>query len=377
MKRIIVGGGASGLVCAIESAKKGYSVLVIDANERMGKKLSQTGNGRCNLLNEELREGFFGGDLPLVRLLLEKFPLEKVKSVLLSYGIYTFADEHKRVYPITENANSVVDCLLFQCKKHKVSLVNSALVEDISVLSKGGYLLNTSVGDFTADSVVLATGSAASAQQRKPLVEEKWLTALSPSLVPVKTKNVDKSLNGQRRKCTATLLKNGERVASEQGEVLFRDYGLSGMCIFNLSAHIARDTVKNESEQYSISLDLLPEFSKEELQRILIERSASNYGKNLLLGLLPNKIAESVLKNGRTAEEIAYYAKHFSFEVEKLLDLSMAQVVSGGVAKEFFDDKLRLPNGVSVCGELLNVDGLCGGYNLWFAFASGLFVAEN
>ncbi len=372
MKKVIVGAGASGLVCAIESAKRGIETILIESKNRVGKKISLTGNGRCNLLNKDIRREHFAQS-KCVDLLLKEYNYENVNDMLKSYGIFTFVDNFERVYPLTENANTVVDCLLQTAQKVGVKIHLDTTVKSITK-RENSFKIETTAGVFYADKVVLANGSRAQNDSFLQLIKREWLTEIYPSLVPIKTTQIDKSLNGHRVKCKATLKSNGKVLHVESGEVLFRNYGLSGVCIFNLSAHIARQKVLSNNANFVIELDLLPTFTKEELVEILKKRKND---ENPLLGLLTNKLAQNILKTAKGTEQIVNLVKHYSFTVDELLDFSQAQTVCGGVKDEFLSNDFELPSGVQVVGELLNADGICGGYNLFIAFASGCYVASR
>ncbi|MEG2015348.1 MAG: NAD(P)/FAD-dependent oxidoreductase, partial [Clostridia bacterium] len=238
-----------------------------------------------------------------------------------------------------------------------------------------------------ADSVVLACGSGSSATMPKLdyLIDNRMLTPTSPSLTPIKLVSPYKILNGLRAKVNVILNKDGAPIAIEKGEILFKEYGVTGICIFNLSAIIARNKSQNINGKYSLSIDLLPMFSVQQLQTLLSIRKDRGYNlQNIFLGLLSNKLAECVIDRAKVDMlnkldiiQLVSTAKNFAFDVVGNLDFSMSQVTSGGVDDKYLTDKLSLPNGVSVIGELLNIDGLCGGYNLYIAIASAIMVGEQ
>lgn len=194
----------------------------------------------------------------------------------------------------------------------------------------------------------------------------------------VRVTKTDGALNGIRAKCNVTLLADETAIATENGEVLFKDYGLSGICIFNLSAIIARNLVKGEMHNYTFSIDLVPSMSQSQLYDILSKREVDGEKDKLFYGILHNKLAESISKRAKSAYEQCKLAKNFTFTFEKLLDFTMSQVTAGGIDQRFVDKStLTLPNGIVALGEILNVDGICGGNNLYFASASALYTFDK
>ena len=382
MQIVVIGGGMSGLTAAIALAKKGNKVTLIEANKRVGKKISVTGNGRCNIYNADFDENKYNDSITAKKLAKE-YP-EKVKDFLNEIGLITASpDNQGRVYPITENANSVVDCLRYAAEKHKVKIITECKAEKITENDKG-VLVETATEKYNADRVVIAVGSdvGVSGYNAENLIGEKYFTKRSPSLTPIKVFNPIPQLNGSRLTARVTLIKNGEQVFNESGEVMFKEYGLGGIVILNMSSVIARDIVKGEHANYIVSLDLLPNYDEKELEKLLNERLNNFGGEKIFCGLLQNKIAEAVLSRVKgeikqsNIAKLASVMKAFTFKVHSLVDKSMAQVCAGGVDEKYLNE-LRLLNGkIYLTGEVINVDGMCGGYNLYFACASGLMVAD-
>lgn len=375
MKILIVGGGMSGLCYGILCARKGRDVLICEKNARVGKKISVTGNGRCNLGNQNVSERFYN-DGAVVKRVLNTVSVAEYLEFLRQCGIITFTDGAGRIYPLCECAPAVAECLRYAYERSGGKTQCNCAVTDVRK-QNDGFTANCGGRTLSFDEVVVCCGSGSGCDS--PVVDEglkKYFTPLVPSLVPVKVKGMDKTLNGIRQKGVVTLYSDGKPVATERGEVQFKEYGLSGICIFNLSAVIARDKVKGIVHDYKFVLDAFPDFSQSRLADVLRSRSGWERDK-LFYGLLHNKVAQHLLKIGSDADELAFAAKNMSFTCEKLLDYSMSQVTAGGVADNFVDEKLRLPNGVRVLGEALNADGLCGGYNLFFAAASAIYASDG
>lgn len=377
MKTLVIGGGMAGLTYGIVAVKNGIETVICERNSRVGKKIAVTGNGKCNVGNANADASCFNHS-KIAQKVLNTVSVAEYVRFLNSCGIYTFSDGAGRMYPLSESASNVVDCLRFQFEKHGGKLLTDTEVLSAEKRSDGFCVQTTGSGNIFCHKVVLACGSGSGVPQ--PNVKNfcgNFLTETAPSLVPVKIADMDKSLNGLRAKATVTLFADGAPVATEKGEVQFKDYGLSGICIFNLSARIARDIVSGKKHNYQFSLDLVPEFSLQKLEEVLQKRLADGSEK-VFYGILHNKIAQCVVKRSQfTAQSLAKNAKSLTFRFEKLLDYSMSQVTCGGIAEKYLDDALTLPNGICAVGEVLDVDGLCGGNNLYFAAASALSLFDE
>lgn len=380
MKIVVVGGGASGLVFSILSARQGHRVTLLEANSRVGKKLMLTGGGRCNLYNDAVDARCYN-DPYFVGKVFENCSKEKYLRVIESFGIFIdVPDGEGRVYPITYSAASVVDCLRFEATRVGVNIVCDTRVDGI--ITGEGYAVNAGGRQYCCDKVVIAIGSGSQSAKTglADLVGKEYLTKTVPSLSPLTVNNIPKGISGVRAKCEMTLLDNGRRVASERGEIQFRDFGLSGICTLNLSAYIARARVKGEKNEFDVSVDFLPDFDEKILRNILMNRQRSGYTDDqLLVGLLPNKLAETIRRAVAhdDTDGLVRFVKRYVFKNAETVDYSLSQVTSGGVKCEFVDEGFNLPDGIIVLGEALNVDGLCGGYNLYFAFVSAIVAAER
>ncbi len=382
MKVIVIGGGMSGLTYAILSAKNGNQVEIFERNSRVGKKISMTGNGKCNIGNLHVTNEFYNKS-KLVESVLGKITVAEYIKFLSCVGII-IKDKNGCLYPITESASSVVDCLRLAAEKLGVKICTDFNVTSVSV-KDNKYLVCVEDNKYFCDKVVIACGLMSQAESPNigNLIKSQYLTSFSPSLVPVKVKEKLGLLNGIRQETSVKLISDGTILATQHGDVQFKDYGLSGICILNLSAQIARDIVQGIKRNYVFEVDFCDSLSEGDLENILKERIRRNLPTSeLFLGILKNKVAEYVLKSCKniSALELCHAAKHAIFSFEKLLDYSMSQVTCGGVDERYLNiDSLQLPNGVVVLGEALNVDGICGGYNLFFAGASALscFTVEE
>lgn len=378
MKTLVIGGGMAGLTYSILALKNGMDITIAERNIRLGKKIAMTGNGKCNIGNVKVDASCYNKS-GIARAVLGEISVEEYLQFLKSCGIHTYSDNAGRLYPMSDSASNVVDCLRNQFNKYGGKLVN----ESVTFCRKkdGKYEVKLEGKYQLFDKVVVACGSSAQAERPNIIgvVPQEYFSTLVPSLVPVRIMGMDAVLNGIRARADVTLY-DGELVLGKQsGEILFKDYGLSGICIFNLSALIARRKVAGKDGRYCFSVDLVPSYTQWELADILYLRlKAGESNDKLFYGILHNKIAECILKRSTdttNVTQLAYLAKNLTFAFDKLLDWSMSQVCAGGIEEKYVNlDGLTLPNGMTALGEVLNVDGICGGNNLFFAAASAMCV---
>ena len=401
MKIAIVGGGASGLSCAIEAGRrkkeKGISaeITVYEAKERVGKKILATGNGRCNMLN--LNDCNYFGDNSFAKSVINKYNVESNLSFFEEMGLYTRADEEGRVYPLSNQAAGVLDTLRFESERLGVKTVTDCEIRKIKK-SGNGFLLND---EIYADKVVVCFGSKAQVKGFCGYDVMKNLghtvTKLSPSLTKLTVKNPQlfKALKGIRHKAEISLYLDRKFVSSEKGELLFADYGLSGIAVMQLSAFVARHFMLKETLPV-VSIDLIPDydvdFIKDTLRR-LCERNPDGTADTLLMGFMPKKVGEVILKscsvNPSTTlatirnKDISVFSstcKSWCHEISGTKDFADGQVVSGGVlCKEFNRETLesKKHKGLFCAGEIFDIDGPCGGYNLMWAWSSGRLCGES
>ncbi|MEG0977974.1 MAG: aminoacetone oxidase family FAD-binding enzyme [Bacilli bacterium] len=362
-KIAIIGAGASGIVAAIKLKEKNpsFMVVLIDKNNKIGKKIYATGNGKCNIGNVRVNENSYN-----VNSINSFINEKKVKSYieeLKTLGIYV-KEKDGLLYPINECAASVVDVLSEKINKLGVKCKLNTTVINYEP-SNYGYILK--YGDNTTeefDEVIISTGGAASSLYGNSLAIFEMLkkhgyhiTPLFPGLCPVKTTLINKELNGVREKALITLFSEGKSVYSEEGEVLFKEDGLSGISIFNISSIIAR----NPNKKYEITLNFLYNIDD---KKIMDYTTVIN----------PNLLRFIYLKYGKNVD-LNKILKSFTVEYQKNYDFVNSQVCVGGV--DIADINIssyssKIEDHVYLIGEVLNVDGLCGGYNLMFAIISAL-----
>ena len=364
----VIGGGAGGLTAAIAAAENGASVKIYERSNRVGKKILKTGNGRCNLTHTNVcPEDYNHPDF--VKSVLSEIGTEELLSFFQSLGLWMVTDGEGRVYPRSDTASSVLDVLRLRCATLGAEECCSSEVTSLGKRNGVWILRFADGGSAEADKVIVASGGGTKLTAALG-VEQR---AFSPILCPLKTDTEPvRGLNGLRVRCKVTLLRRGETVAEEEGEVLFREYGVSGIVILNMSRYARKGDV--------LSLDLLPDREEEKLSRTLEERTAA-LGEELLTGIFHRRLGEALRRRAPGgAAELAHIIKNYTLAVEGAADTANAQVTRGGAAVEAFDSETlecRDWDGLFMVGEALDVDGRCGGYNLHWAFASGLRAGRS
>ncbi len=389
-KVIIVGGGASGLFCALELLRSkncilGEDILILEKNDRVGKKMVATGNGQGNLSNAFISEQNYHGDKTFIKAFLSNLEDVNLKEYLQDLGIYLTTEKDGKQYPLSKQANAFLDVIRGYLAQKDV---NINVGEKVNLVEKvgEGYLVNTAKGKYRSRNVVLAFGGKAGSQYGTDgssyQLAQKFghkLTTLYPSLVQLKT-NLEsiKGLRGLKERVKITAYDNGIELKESVGEVLFTEYGISGNAVFSISGYLT------SAKKPSVKIEFLPDFTKEQVKEILAKREYLNHidREDKLIGLINKKIGQAIMRKCKTdsIDEIANAIKNFTLIITGNLGFSYAQVTKGGIATDQIDSKTmesKLESGLYVVGEALDVDGDCGGYNLTFAFASGIFSAKS
>ena len=393
MRIAIIGGGASGLMAAITAAGAGHAVTIYERQARVGRKLLATGNGRCNLTNEFLTpEMYHGAEPDFVLPALEAFPVSAALDFFHGLGLLTVTEPSGRVYPLSDQAGSVVDVLRFAAEAAGAVLCAGAEVTALR-RSRDAFLVETAEEKRPFDRVIVCCGGLAGEKLGGSRSGYELLaslghsrTKLFPALVQLKTSSeLVRSLKGVRADGAVTLCRGGDVLAQSAGEVQFTDYGVSGPAIFEVSR-----AASTGGEGLTVHIDLLREYPAEEIEKMLLARCRdlpALTAENLWTGLLHNRLGRTVLKAADYAQtqplsaltekdirRIAAKAKDFALPVSGTRGFDDAQVTCGGVStREFKPETMesRLVPGLYAAGEVLDVDGDCGGCNLQWAWASG------
>lgn len=378
---LIIGGGAAGLPAAIVAARAGARVTVLEAGARVGRKILASGNGRCNLGNIHVAPDAYNRP-EFVAPALAAYSCERVLELFREIGLAAYADDEGRVYPASNVANSVLDVLRLECAHRGVEERTDFTVARIEAVAGGFEVFSAGGERVTADALVVATGGGSGllgglGHGSVPPV---------PVLGPIKTDAaLVRRLSGIRVRCEASLLDDsGARLATERGELLFRDYGVSGILVFDLSRAL--------EGARTISIDLFPDIAVDQLRDMLdarIARLSWRTAETFFDGLLHHTVGQVVMQVAGIAgaapaseldvASLAALLKDFRLEVLGGPDAKAAQVTRGGARVDEFDSsslESRLVPGLFAAGEVLDVDGRCGGFNLHWAWASGFTAGE-
>ena len=404
---LVIGAGASGMAAAIAAAREGASVTLLEQNDRPGRKLAATGNGRCNFTNMNMSPAFFRGEHPdFVKPALNDFQAADAVRFFSSLGIYSIS-RNGYMYPACGQAQSVVDVLVMELRHLGVKLKTNEQILRIEAPSgdkDSGFSVHTNSYTYSADAVILACGSAASSiagsgtggYELARQTGHRVITPL-PALTALKCSGECRlSWAGVRVDGKLTLavtdLSGNKTVYTERGELQLTDYGISGIPVFNLSRFAVR--ALEEKQKAAAVLDFLPDFSDDDTFSFLQERRKNcpyKSSKEFLIGLFPEKLIPVLLTytdkmagKDAPAEEylkaLSESIKRFPLTVQGGLSFTHAQVCQGGVDTCAVNpdtmESRKLP-GLFFCGELLDVDGPCGGYNLQWAWASGMMAGRQ
>ena len=434
-KVAIIGGGAAGMMAAITVARQGCKVTIIEQQSKLGRKILSTGNGRCNFTNE-VQEPFCyrssNPDFPF--LVYKKFPFEQTLEFFKELGIYP-KSRKGYIYPHSDQASAIVDTLMMELKRLKVEVLLNTYCERITLendnnnnglhqalekekdktgsKSKFSVFVRTAKDTSTkvnklslqADKVLLTTGGKAtpklgSAGSGYALAESlgHHIIPVLPSLVQLKCEeSFYKHLAGIRIDGRVSIHVNSQEIACDTGELQLTNYGISGIPVFQVSGIVAKELAKgNEVIGY---LNFMPHLSLEELELLLIQRMVNNPGKligEFLIGLFPKKLSEVIIKlssfnpnedvshimtnDNAMLKSLALQIAKFETKIVETNSFEQAQVCQGGVdTREVCPDTMEslLISGLYFAGEILDVDGICGGYNLQWAWSSGVVAGRS
>ena len=388
----IIGAGASGMAAALSAAENPEShVILLERQARVGRKLQATGNGRCNLTNLNANpEHYHGEDSGFAAYALETYSVTNTLQWFEKLGLYTVAEDSGRVYPYSDQANSVVDVLRFALRKPNIQLADGFEVTKIRC-NHPGFTLEGDEGTIECDKLIIACGGLAGSKLGGSLSGYKLLqklghhcTKLRPTLVQLQSDwSALASLKGVRANCRAEIYRDDHLHSAGVGEIQFTEHGLSGPVIFEISRDVC-----HEKGAWICKLDLLPELSAEALlQRLLPKRESDLTAEDLLTGILHNRLGRMIVKEAGVAgyvpvcqleeeelRRVCHCVKSLSVRLTEPMGMDAAQVTAGGILTAEFDPKTmesRLVTGLFACGEVLDIDGDCGGYNLQWAWSSG------
>ena len=394
----IIGAGASGMAAALWAAQNpDVQVVLMERQARVGRKLQATGNGRCNLSNENFHISHYHGENPtFTEQVFSQFGVEDTLSWFASLGLCAVTEESGKIYPYSDQANSVVDVLRLALDKENITMRLGFEVEKIKA-SSNGFVVESKEKTVCCDKLIVACGGLAGSKLGGTMSGYKLLsklghrsTKLRPNLVQIQSRwQALSSLKGVRANCNVEILHNGDVFAQSRGELQFTEQGLSGPVIFEISRDVCA-----APGSWIARLDFMPQWDEEKLMGHLQNRMQTNYPiDELLTGVLHNRLGRVLTQSAgikgkayckelsqRELEELCRCVKALEVELTEPMGMENAQVTAGGVLTDDFDpytlESKKVP-GLYVCGELLDVDGDCGGYNLQWAWSSGCVAGRN
>ena len=394
----VIGGGAAGMMAAITAAREGVKVTILEHKDRIGKKILSTGNGRCNFTNTFQTPACYRSDnRDFAWNIIQKFNVEKTISFFKELGIYP-KDRNGYLYPYSDQAAAILEVLQIEIAKLDICVMTEINVLDIQPV-KRGIRVTTDKKTITVDSVILAcgskaapvTGSDGSGYQLAKLLGHRIVPVL-PALVQLRcAEKFYKSISGVRVQGTVEIYADDISLASDTGEIQLTNYGISGIPVFQVSRYAAKAIYQKQS--VTAVLNFMPEMNKDEFLSFLQERITLCPHKTLdefFTGIFPKKLCELWIRlsrlpkemrvsdlSGEQLEKLVLLIQHLRTHITETNAFEQAQICCGGVdTTEINPDTLEsnyVP-GIYFAGELLDVDGICGGYNLQWAWSSG-FVA--
>ena len=396
MNVCVIGGGAAGMLAALTAAENGHRVLLLERQSRVGRKLLATGNGRCNLSNYHVSPAHYHGGAGFCDFALSQFDVGETLQYFASLGLLTVSEASGRIYPMSNMAGSVLDVLRYALERPEIDLQTGQTVTAVRKMPEG-FSVKTETDTFSARCLILAAGGAAGSKVgggmdgyrlAKSLGHHR--TALYPSLVQLKTDpTYPRALKGVKAQCGISICRGSQMLARNSGEVLFTEYGVSGPAIFDLSRSVSAG-----GSDLTCLLNFFPDWEEAEVLHWLSQRQAAmaaHEASTLLTGSCHTRLGQMICKSagftnqraaGLTRDDlrrIARQATHFALPITGTCGFDQAQVTAGGLDTSEFDPRTlqsRLVPGLYACGELLDIDGDCGGYNLQWAWSSGRLAGK-
>jgi len=393
---IIVGAGASGLIAAITAAKNGTDVTLLEQNSKIGKKILVSGNGKCNIDNKHISPARFHSENPaFVEEVLKGYDFKTIEKFFTSIGLELTEGKEGKMFPMSLQASSVVEILEYEAKKLGVMIVCNCTVEAISK-EDNTFTLQTSQGTKKCSTLLLASGSPAAPQLGGNDSGFSFAQSMGHTLIPshpaltqlCSEERWVKEASGVKVAGIAKLYANGEYITEKKGDLLFTNYGISGLAILDISREVS--TRLADYAYCELSLDLMPEFSKEKLTHFLLQRIQKESDKPLsiwLQGIINKKLIHIILKQSKVKAKteaelgrkevgkLIYTLKNLKLSINDTKGFKGAEVATGGVDTTEVNPQTmesKLIDGLYFAGEILDVDGDRGGFNFHFAWLSGM-----
>lgn len=399
---LVIGGGAAGMMAAIVAANNGGEVIILERNDRVGKKLLATGNGRCNYTNMNLTiENYHGKNNTFAESALSSLDVNTTIEYFEKLGITPAVEDNGKVYPLSFQSSSMLDILRYEIQEREIELITEAYVVDIK--KKKNFIVKLKDGRiFEGGKVILATGGMAmpvsgSDGNGYSLAKSLGhsLIDINPGIVQLKLEgSFFKQIDGVKVVGVAKLYSKGQLILEDSGDLLFTSYGISGPPILQLS-RMALDYISHGKE-IELRISIIHTKTSDELEEYLLNRFKNSPNKSIresLIGLINKKLILPILRelslnkdklvqdfNKEEVDKLSKILTSWSFKITGSQSWGQAQVTAGGISTKEINNKTmesKLVEGFYLIGELVDIDGDCGGYNLQWAWSSGYVAGKH
>ena len=401
---IVVGGGAAGMLAAVSARRLGADVTILEKNPRVGKKILATGNGRCNYTNVNTNVSCYYGNNPkFTHSALSSFTIEDTISFFNELGIEHKVEDLGKVFPMSDQASSILDVLLYELNNIGVNIICDANVKKIFKRGNEFIIRVEGGGEYLTDKVILTAGGKAMPSSGSDgggfeLAKKlgHTITDIYPALVQIMLEGqYFKRIDGVKFVGTAEIIHKNKSVVKDRGDILFTNYGVSGPPILQISRKAGE--LLNQGKEAYVKLDILDNMTVDEVRTLINKRFGYNPGKSVEFSfvglinkrLIPVVLAEAGIENikrpvssvsAKELENIARVLKDWRFKIRGTKSWTSAQVTAGGVATDEIDPKTmesKIVKGLYFAGEIMDIDGQCGGFNLQWAWSSGFIAGKS
>lgn len=397
MKVGIIGGGASGMMSAILLNREGFDVTILEKNSTLGKKILMTGNGRCNYFNQDIGvDKYYTSDYEFLKTIVNEENILKVKEFLNSLGLVPRI-KNGYYYPMSNTATSVLNAFLTEIERLKIKTILDSEINNIK-RKENKYQIMVNGKKMLFDKIIIAIGSKAGLKEN---ANYELLNSLGIKMTPILPALCPLVLNGDffnkwsgiRAEARVSIYENDKFLKSDLGEVQLTDYGISGICVMNLSSLVSKALY--QKQKVKVHLNFLPNIEKENIDKWLTLRDNTMYQRTvieLLESIIPYKllyilVSKAGIKSNchyksltkKEKDDLINNLSDLTLEIRETKEIFKGQVVTGGIpinrVKTTLEDKEYA--GLYYTGEILDVDGICGGFNLGFAWLSSIVVSED
>lgn len=408
VKLAVIGGGAAGISAAVMCSEilGKESVVILEKQSRTGRKLLATGNGRCNITNKNISPSHYHGDRKIINSVINSFSFSDLKNFFGRMGLILREDTEGRMYPYSNQASTILECLQRELRRYKAEEICNFETEKI-IKDKDKFIIFSADKKIYADYLIFASGSQASPHLGSDSSGYKLLeksfgikpSSLFPALSPISCKEKYHELKGVRAKGTVSVIADGKKLSFQKGEIQFNSDNISGICVFEISGMVNEflnyGTInKIPYQSIKVCADLFSDYTYDELCRYLYDCKkifSDCDSKEIFSAALSRKLSNTIVnicslesKKCRSLTEndikrLANTAKNMIFTPIKSDSYKSAQVSAGGIGSRYINPEnlmcRKIPN-LFICGEMLDVYGDCGGFNLHFSFGSAFLVSK-